>query len=72
MKTLSDLKPGESAHIVKFTDDFLALKFIEMGCLPGEEIVFNNAAPLGCPLAFYVSGYKLSMRKKEAETIIVD
>ncbi|MBC7863769.1 MAG: ferrous iron transport protein A [Bacteroidia bacterium] len=72
MRTLADLKPGESAHIVKFTDDILALKFIEMGCLPGEIIVFDHSAPLGCPLAYFVGGYKLSMRKTEARTIVVD
>jgi ferrous iron transport protein A len=72
MRNLSQLKPGESARIVKFTDDLLALKFIEMGCLPGEKIIFDHSAPLGCPLAFFVGGYKLSMRKKEAATILID
>ena len=72
MRTLADLKPGESAYIVNFTDEFLALKFIEMGCLPGEEITFDNSAPFGCPLAYFVGGYKLSMRKTEASTIVID
>lgn len=71
MRTLAQLKPGESAEIVKFTDDFLALKFIEMGCLPGEKIHFEQVAPLGCPIAVQIGGYKLSMRKTEAATIIV-
>lgn len=71
MRTLAQLKPGESAQIISFTDDFLALKFIEMGCLPGEKILFEQVAPLGCPIAVQIGGYKLSMRKKEAATIIV-
>jgi ferrous iron transport protein A len=72
MRNLLQLKPGECGKILKFTDDVLALKFIEMGCLPGEKITFDNSAPLGCPLAFFVGGNKLSMRKKEAATIIID
>jgi ferrous iron transport protein A len=71
MRTLAQLKPGESAQIVSFTDEFLALKFIEMGCFPGEKVFFDQVAPLGCPIAIHIGGYKLSMRKKEAATIIV-
>ena len=72
MKTLAQLKEGETCKIVKFTDAFLALKFIEMGCLPGEKIQHAHTAPFGCPLSFTVSGYKISMRKSEAATIIIE
>jgi ferrous iron transport protein A len=72
MKSLNELKPGESANISHFTDDELSLKLIEMGCLPGETIVFQKSAPLGCPIAIEVSGYLLSLRRSEASTIIVN
>ncbi|HWY33471.1 MAG TPA: FeoA family protein [Nitrosopumilaceae archaeon] len=71
MRTLAQLKIGETATINGFTDDTLSLKFIEMGCLPGEIIKLQHIAPLGCPIAIEVSGYLLSMRKSEASTIIV-
>lgn len=70
-RTLDTLHPGESARIESFTDDFLSLKFIEMGCLPGETVVLKNIAPLGCPIAIEVAGYLLSMRKQEASTIVI-
>lgn len=71
MRTLDTLTLGQTATIIDFTDDFLSLKFIEMGCLPGEKIKLANIAPLGDPIAIEVSGYLLSLRKKEASTIVV-
>ncbi len=72
MKTLAELKIGESAVIASFTDDTLSLKLIEMGCLPGEMVRLQHVAPLGCPFAIEVSGYLLSMRKSEAATVLVN
>ena len=69
MKTLDQLKIGESAIIKSFTQRDLALKFIEMGCLPGEKVTLTKIAPLGDPIAIEVSGYELSMRKNEASTV---
>ncbi len=71
MSTLDTLKPGESATIQGFTDDFLSLKFIEMGCLPGEKVKLSNVAPFGDPIAIEISGYLLSLRKQEASTMLV-
>lgn len=68
---LSDLKKGQRAIIESFTDFDLSLKFLEMGCIPGEVLTLMRFAPLGDPIAIAVSGYELSMRKSEAATIIV-
>jgi ferrous iron transport protein A len=69
--TLDKLKPGESGHIVSFNDDINSLKFMEMGCTPGELVIMDSYAPLGDPLAIIVSGYKLSLRRSEASLINV-
>ena len=71
MTTLDKLKIGQTARIQEFTDNFLSLKLIEMGCLPGESVKLSNIAPLGDPIAIEVSGYLLSLRKQEASTVIV-
>ena len=56
-----------------FTDDFLSVKLMEMGCLPGASVRFNFTAPFGDPVCISVSGYELSLRLDEAATIsIVD
>ena len=72
MKNLSELKLGTKAIIESFSDKELALKLMEMGCLPGEKIHIERKAPLGDPIAISISGYVLSMRKAEAETILVN
>ena len=45
---------------------------MEMGCLPGERIVMEQAAPLGGPVSVSISGYSLSLRLTEAENITVE
>lgn len=72
MKNLSELKLGTKAVIESFSDKELALKLMEMGCLPGEKIHIERKAPLGDPIAISISGYVLSLRKAEAETILVN
>ena len=71
MLTLAQLQPGEKAFIKGFMDDELSLKLIEMGCLPGEKVEFKKTAPLGCPIEIAVSGYLLSIRKSEADQVIL-
>lgn len=71
MSTLAQLVPGQKAIIQRFTDDDLSLKLMEMGCIPGEEVEFKRTAPLGDPIEISVLGYLLSLRKAEAQTVIV-
>lgn len=68
---LSQLEAGESGVIKEFTDINMSLKLMEMGCLPGEPIIVERIAPLGDPMAITVSGYQLSLRLREASTIIL-
>ena len=43
----------------------------EMGLLPGTRVKFLRWAPLGDPLEIELRGYKLSLRRHEAELIEV-
>ncbi len=72
MQTLDTLKIGQKAIIKSFTDSFLSLKLVEMGCLPGETVKLTNIAPLGDPLAIEIASYQLSLRKQEASTVVID
>ena len=69
---LSELKQGDKRKIKKFHSPELELKLMEMGCLPGEEVVVEQVAPLGDPISIRISGYSLSLRINEAEQIIVE
>jgi ferrous iron transport protein A len=68
---LSELRRGDKAIIDSFTDTDASLTLLEMGCIPGEKIEVMRIAPLGDPIAIFVAGYLLSMRKDEAALIIV-
>jgi ferrous iron transport protein A len=70
--TLANIKPGQQCTIVSFTDEFLKLKLMEMGCLPGEVIKVIRLAPTGDPMAVAVSNYVLAIRLSEARTVIVE
>ncbi len=71
MKKLSELTIGQTAEIDSFSNEHYHLKLMEMGCVPGEIITVEQIAITGDPINIYVSGYNLSLRKAEAETIIV-
>jgi ferrous iron transport protein A len=45
---------------------------MEMGCIPGEIVIVEQIAPLGDPISIRVAGYSLSLRKNEANQILLD
>ena len=70
--TLSQLKAGQQGLIKGFESSDLELKLMEMGCIPGELVIVEQIAPLGDPISIRVSGYSLSLRKNEANQIILE
>ena len=72
MKRLSELKVGTVAKILSFENNELFLKLMEMGCVPGEYVRVEQIAPLGDPISITVSGYNLSLRVSEADSIFVE
>lgn len=71
-KRLSEIKVGKYAVIKEFENDDIFLKLMEMGCIPGEIVKIDQAAPLGDPISITVAGYHLSLRLNEAEMIWVE
>jgi len=68
---LSQLPTGKKAVIRSHEQSEFQLTLMEMGCVPGEPIWVEMIAPLGDPLAIQIAGYYLSIRKKDAEKILV-
>lgn len=68
---LSELKKGQKAQILSFEDLRLALKFMEIGVVPGANVSLYSLAPFGDPIAVDIEGTKISMRKQEARTVKV-
>lgn len=70
MKTLRDLKIGETASVVKLHGEGATKRRImDMGITKGTEIFVRKVAPLGDPVEVKVRGYELSLRKADAEMI---
>jgi ferrous iron transport protein A len=69
-RAAADLATGQSGRVVRVagTDD-VGRRLLEMGVTPGVEIRRLGAAPLGDPLEFELRGYRLSLRKSEAQHI---
>ncbi|MDL1912761.1 ferrous iron transport protein A [Chloroflexi bacterium CFX6] len=66
------LRPGQRAVIVKINGNgALRRRFVEMGIVKGETILFERHAPLGDPVEYFIKGYHLALRKEEAAHIEV-
>lgn len=72
MTTLRDLLPGERGRVTGYVSDRLPPRIFEMGLLPGTEVELIRQAPLGDPLDLKVRGFHLSIRKHEAELILIE
>lgn len=72
MKTLKDVKNGESAVIEKLHGEgALKRRIMDMGLTRGTQVYVRKVAPLGDPMELTVRGYELSVRKADAELIEV-
>lgn len=70
---LSELPVGASATVREFPKTGSAtLRLREMGVLPGTVVTLIRTAPLGDPLEIKVRGYRLTLRKTEAEHVLVE
>ena len=70
--SLDVLKTGERARIADVQgDDAIAVRLMEMGLIDGEEIQLLGSAPLGDPLEYLIRGYRLSLRKAEAQRVLI-
>ena len=69
---LSELKTGSKGRIAGFSSEDIELKLMEMGCIPGEVVVVEQVAPMGGPMNIRVAGYTLSLRKDEAEKVVIE
>jgi ferrous iron transport protein A len=70
---LSMLRPGETGRITKLGSiGALKKRLMDMGVLAGEAIKVEKVAPMGDPIEVTIKGYKLSLRKREAQGIEVE
>lgn len=73
MKTLKDVKIGETTRVVKLHGEgAIKRRIMDMGITKGVEVFVRKVAPLGDPIEVTVRGYELSLRKEDAGMIEVE
>ena len=73
MKTLRDVKCGKTVKVARLTGEGpVKRRMMDMGITKGAEIFVRKVAPLGDPVEVTVRGYELTLRKVDAEMILVE
>ena len=73
MKTLRQVKVGETATVVKLHGEgAVKRRIMDMGITKNTKVYVRKVAPLGDPVEITVRGYELSVRKADAECIEVE
>lgn len=73
MKTLREAEVGETVKVTRLTGEGpVKRRIMDMGITKGEAIYVRKVAPLGDPVEITVRGYELSLRKADAEMILVE
>ncbi len=72
--TLAQLAVKEKAKIIGFAKGVSSnkQKLMSMGVIRGTECEVVRVAPLGDPVEIIIKGYSLSLRKDEAESILIE
>ena len=73
MKTLKNVECGQTVKVSRLGGEgAVSRRIMDMGITKGTEIYVRKVAPLGDPIEVTVRGYELSLRKGEAENIVVE
>ena len=73
MKTLREAKIGETVTVAKLHGEgAVKRRIMDMGITKGVDVYVRKVAPLGDPVEVTVRGYELSLRKADAERILVE
>ncbi len=71
--TVKKLKKGERGRVIRVVGEgAVRRRLFDMGITPGAVVTMRKTAPLGDPIEITVRGYQLSIRKVEADSVVVD
>lgn len=73
MKTLKEVKVGQTVKVSRLGGEgAIRRRIMDMGITKGTDIYVRKVAPFGDPIEVTVRGYELSLRKGEADNILVE
>ena len=69
---LGELPAGSRARVVDVQGSGKhQRRMLDMGLVPGAEVVVVREAPLGDPVEYRIKGTAISMRRSDASTVLV-
>lgn len=72
-KKLEDFIIGETGQILKVEGEGrIRRRLFDMGVTPGAIVTMKKKAPLGDPIEVTIRGYELSLRKDEANLVLME
>lgn len=72
-KTLNEVEVGEVGTIVRVAGTgIIRRRLFDMGITPGAQFSFRKKAPLGDQIEITIRGYELTLRKVEAQNVVVE
>ena len=70
---LNEFKINEQGIVKKIeAEEKIKRRLFDMGVTPGTEVVLRKHAPLGDPIEVTIRGYELTLRKDEANKILME
>ena len=73
LKKLDEFKVGETGLIKKVEGEGrLRRRLFDMGVTPGATVYLRKKAPLGDPIEVTIRGYELTLRKSEAQLVVLE
>lgn len=70
---LSEMEIGKRGIVVNVLGEGrIRRRLFDMGVTPNAEFLIRKKAPLGDPIEITIRGYELTLRKSEAEIILVE
>ena len=72
-KFLNEMVQGEQGTVKKIVaEGKIKRRLFDMGVTPGANVTFKKVAPLGDPIEINIRGYELSLRKDEADKVLME
>lgn len=71
--TLASLRPGQRGVIkALLCQGLIRRRLLDLGLVPGTEVEAAMPSPLGDPMAYWVRGALLALRREDAERILLE
>lgn len=73
MQTLKETACGQTVTVRRIDGEgAVRRRIMDMGLTKGTQVFVRKVAPLGDPIELTVRGYELSIRKADADRIVVE